>query len=133
MTEPGRAEEVRALADVLEGLTSTVEEEQRAIAALRQFAYLLDRQEAACWATVLVDRETMCPKEASAGELEELSDLGIAVDRCWITPGPLDRQEARCAPLVEFAARMRRYDRVPLWIRQEADNALRAFREGNDA
>ena len=43
----------------------------------------------AVWATVLIDPETHEPREATPGELEELADMGIAVDRCWIAPGPL--------------------------------------------
>lgn len=42
------------------------------------------------WATVIVDTETMTPREASEGELEELADLDIPVDRMWIAAGPID-------------------------------------------
>jgi hypothetical protein len=42
------------------------------------------------WATVLIDPETHEPREATQGELEEIAELGIAVERCWIAPGPLE-------------------------------------------
>jgi hypothetical protein len=47
------------------------------------------------WATVLIDPETHEPREATQGELEEIADLGIAVERCWIAPGPLSDESER--------------------------------------
>lgn len=41
------------------------------------------------WATVVIDSETEAPREASAAELEELYEVDILVDRCWIVAGPL--------------------------------------------
>lgn len=60
------------------GARVSTPEDERAVGA----------EDEAVWATVLVDRESLEPREAGAAELELLDEMGIDVKRCWIRPGP---------------------------------------------
>lgn len=107
MTDHTRADEVRALAAFFSD--SDLDTEQRAGDALREYAALLDRQEA----DDAGGRIVISPKLREAFE-QHVAD--------------------RCAPLVEFVEKLAK-EQAPVpetfgWYQQRARAVLRAYREG---
>jgi hypothetical protein len=76
------------------------------------------------WATVLVDSESLEPREATDAELVELDEAGFHVERMWIRPG-LAKSHEHDAPIPESTERDERE-----WILRWDHRQLKHYIDG---